>query len=160
MLNIVILAAGKGSRMLSETPKVLAEIGGQPLLAHVVETATQLTSSLPTIVVGHGADKIKDKFPGKGEYVEQHEQLGTGHAVMQTLPNLHDDATVLILCGDVPLIRAETLSKLTDKVDNETMALLTIALNDPTAYGRILRNDSDEVIGIVEERNNRYICCW
>ena len=153
VINVVILAAGKGTRMMSNYPKVLAPIGGQPLLAHVIETATELTKAPPTVIVGHGADQIKQQFSQGVDYVEQREQLGTGHAVMQALPYLQDDATVLILCGDVPLIRTETLLKLTARVDDKTMALLTIVLDDPTGYGRILRNDSDEVVGIVEQKD-------
>ena len=153
VINVIILAAGKGTRMLSNNPKVLAPIGGRPLLAHVIETATELTKSPPTIIIGHGADKIRQQFPQGGEYVEQREQLGTGHAVMQALPYLRDGATVLILCGDVPLIRTETLLKLTSRVDDKTMALLTIVLDDPSGYGRILRNDNDQVVGIVEQKD-------
>ena len=139
--------------MLSEDPKVLAPIGGRPLLAHVIETAHQLTNMPPTIIIGHGADKIKQKFPESVNYVEQRQQLGTGHAVMQALPYLDDDATVLILCGDVPLIRTETLSKLVAQVNDRAMALLTITLADPAGYGRILRDSNNEVIGIVEQKD-------
>ena len=153
MLNIVILAAGKGTRMLSEYPKVLAPIGGRPLLAHVIETATQLTKLPPTIIVGHGADKIKQQFSQGVSYVEQRQQLGTGHAVMQTLPYINDNATVLILCGDVPLIRTETLLKLVEQVDDKTMGLLTIVLDDPAGYGRMLRDKNNNVIGIVEQKD-------
>ena len=153
MLDIVILAAGKGTRMLSELPKVLAPIGGRSLLSHVIEIAAQLTEAPPTVVVGHGADKVKQQFPQGVNYVEQQQQLGTGHAVMQALPYLHDDATVLILCGDVPLIRTKTLLSLIEQVNDETMGLLTIVLADPTGYGRILRDKNNDVIGIVEQKD-------
>lgn len=153
MLNVVILAAGKGTRMLSELPKVLAPIGGRPLLSHVIETAAELTTSTPTVVIGHGADKVKQRFSQALNYVEQKQQLGTGHAVKQALPYLDEEAIVLILCGDVPLIRRETLLNLTQKVNDQTMALLTIVLADPTGYGRILRNSHNEVVGVVEQKD-------
>ena len=153
MLNVVILAAGKGTRMLSDLPKVLAPIGARPLLYHVIKTASQLTELPPTVIVGHGADQVKQQFPQDVNYVEQQQQLGTGHAVMQALPHIQDDATVLILCGDVPLIRAQTLSRLVEPVNDETMALLTIVLDDPTGYGRILRDHNNNVVGIVEQKD-------
>ena len=100
MINIVILAAGKGTRMLSNYPKVLAPIGGRPLLAHVIETATQLTKASPTVVIGHGADKIRQQFPQGIDYVEQREQLGTGHAVMQAInPQLLGHPVVVDITG-------------------------------------------------------------
>jgi bifunctional UDP-N-acetylglucosamine pyrophosphorylase / glucosamine-1-phosphate N-acetyltransferase len=153
MLDIVILAAGKGTRMLSDLPKVLAPVGGRPLLSHVINTAAQLTEVPPTIIIGHGADKVRQQFPQGVNYVEQQQQLGTGHAVMQALPYVHDDATVLILCGDVPLISVKTLLSLVGQVNDETMALLTINLADPTGYGRILRDKNNNVIGIVEQKD-------
>jgi bifunctional UDP-N-acetylglucosamine pyrophosphorylase / glucosamine-1-phosphate N-acetyltransferase len=153
-LDIVILAAGKGTRMRSDLPKVLHPIGGQPLLQHVVNTARQLGAGQLLTVIGHGAEQVEQCVSGDDiKFVMQSEQLGTGHAVQQTLPYLRDDARVLILYGDVPLTRAATLERLVSAVNPQQMALLTMSLAEPTGYGRILRDDKGRVKAIVEQKD-------
>ncbi|HEY2976709.1 MAG TPA: bifunctional UDP-N-acetylglucosamine diphosphorylase/glucosamine-1-phosphate N-acetyltransferase GlmU [Burkholderiaceae bacterium] len=153
-LNIVIMAAGKGTRMKSAAPKVLHKLAGRSLLAHVLGTAEQLQAQRTVVVVGHGAEQVEASAAGPGrQFVRQEPQLGTGHAVQQAVPALgHDDGTTLILNGDVPLIRAATARALIDACGGERLALLTIALPDPTGYGRILR-DGQRVLGIVEHKD-------
>jgi len=128
-LDIVVLAAGKGTRMRSALPKVLHPVGGRPLVQHVVDSARALGSDRIMLVVGHGADKVEAAMAADDiRFVPQTEQLGTGHAVQQALPELRDDATVLILYGDVPLTRAETLGQLASAVTDKNIALLTVNL--------------------------------
>ncbi|MGN0922108.1 MAG: bifunctional UDP-N-acetylglucosamine diphosphorylase/glucosamine-1-phosphate N-acetyltransferase GlmU [Cellvibrio sp.] len=154
MLDIVILAAGKGTRMRSDLPKVLHPIGGKALVSHVVETARDLGSDKIILVVGHGAQKVEQHLKTDDiVFVHQIEQLGTGHAVQQTLPELRDDAKVLILYGDVPLTQAHTLRKLVDQVTDQQMALLTVNLPDPTGYGRIARDEQGNVKAIIEHKD-------
>ncbi|MCK9468640.1 MAG: bifunctional UDP-N-acetylglucosamine diphosphorylase/glucosamine-1-phosphate N-acetyltransferase GlmU [Porticoccaceae bacterium] len=153
-VDIVILAAGKGTRMRSRLPKVLHELAGKPLLGHVIDTARQLNDSTLSVVVGHGAELVRQRFPDPDiQWVEQGEQLGTGHAVLQALPHLRAEATTLVLYGDVPLIEAETLATLVELVRDDSLALLTVTLDQPTGYGRILRNADGRVTGIVEEKD-------
>lgn len=154
MLDIVILAAGKGTRMKSALPKVLHPVAGKALLQHVLDAVQSLGESRQIVVIGHGADLVKTAITTPGlRYIEQLEQLGTGHAVLQTLDQLRDDATVLILYGDVPLIRPETLQRMLAEVDHFEMALLTVLLSDPTGYGRILRNSEQSIVAIVEQKD-------
>lgn len=154
MLDIIVLAAGKGTRMRSELPKVLHPIGGKPLVQHVVDTARQVGGEKIMIIVGHGAEKVEQKMTAADvSFVLQAEQLGTGHAVQQALPQLREGATVLILYGDVPLTRVDTLQKLVAGVNDQQMGLLTVNLPDPTGYGRILRDDNDRVTAIVEHKD-------
>ena len=154
MLDILILAAGKGTRMRSDLPKVLHPIGGKALVQHVANTARQVGGEQLLIIVGHGAEKVEEKMSAPDvQFILQAQQLGTGHAVQQVLPKLRNDATVLILYGDVPLTRAETLQKLIAKVSNISMGLLTVNMQDPTGYGRIVRNSANEVIAIVEHKD-------
>ena len=140
--------------MRSAIPKVLHPVGGQPLLAHVTAAAQVLEPQAIHVVVGHGKDVIQQAFENQNlNWVEQAEQLGTGHAVMQALPAIDDDANVLILAGDVPLISEATLKPLCGCMDAYSLALLTARVDDPTGLGRILRDDSDTVCGIVEEKD-------
>lgn len=153
-LDIVILAAGKGTRMRSDLPKVLHPIGGRPLLQHVIDTARQLGAERLLTIVGHGAELVEQRLAADDiQFVMQTEQLGTGHAVQQTLPHLRDSSRVLILYGDVPLTRAETLEKLVAQVNDTQMGLLTMTLPDPTGYGRIIRDDQGQVAAIVEQKD-------
>ena len=160
-LSIVIMAAGKGTRMRSARPKVLHALGGQPLLAHVLATAEALAPGRCVVVTGHGADAVEAAFAGpQREFVRQMPQLGTGHAVQQAVPVLPDDGITLVLNGDVPLIRAATLHALVDACAGEHLALLTVALANPHGYGRIVRaaeaGDADGiglVQAIVEEKD-------
>ena len=152
-LHVVILAAGQGTRMRSALPKVLHQLAGRPLLQHVVDTAVKLNSSAIHVVYGHGGEKVKLALQGQGlSFVEQKEQLGTGHAVEQAMPNIPDDAVVLVLYGDVPLVVPETLAMAVSTAADGGVGLLTMHLDDAHGYGRILRA-SGNVTGIVEEKD-------
>ncbi len=161
-LDIVILAAGQGTRMRSSLPKVLHPVAGKPMLGHVIDTARQLSPQGIHVVIGHGADEVRERLAADDlDFVLQGEQLGTGHAVAQALPVLSAER-VLILYGDVPLIEVETLRRLLEKVGPEQIALLTVDLNDPTGYGRIIRDENGVVKAIVEHKDatpaQRQIC--
>ena len=152
-LDIVILAAGQGTRMRSALPKVLHPVAGKSMLGHVIDTARALQPQSIQVVIGHGAEQVRLRLAGDDlDYVVQAEQLGTGHAVAQALPNLSAER-VLILYGDVPLIEAETLQRLLQKVGPEQLALLTVTLDNPTGYGRIVRDARGEVQAIVEHKD-------
>ncbi len=152
-LGIVILAAGQGTRMKSRLPKVLHPLAGKPLLAHVMDTASSLEPDSMVVVYGHGGEQVREALDAPGlQWVEQAEQLGTGHAVQQALPALKDLDRVLILYGDVPLMRRKSLQSLVAKAGSG-FGLMTMNLNDPTGYGRILRNEQGQVQGIVEQKD-------
>ena len=155
MLTTVILAAGKGTRMKSSLPKVLHPIAGKPLLKHVIDTAKQVSSHAINIVVGHGAEEVKQHInvTENINFIVQQQQLGTGHAVQQALSYLDDSSVVLILYGDVPLIEEKTLKRLIGVVDEKSLGLLTVTLKDSNGYGRIVRNESNQVIAIVEQKD-------
>jgi bifunctional UDP-N-acetylglucosamine pyrophosphorylase/glucosamine-1-phosphate N-acetyltransferase len=156
-IDVVILAAGKGTRMNSDRPKVLHELGGRPMLEHVVDTASSLGDSRLHVVIGHGADSVRAHFgdDAKLDWVVQEQQLGTGHAVAQAMPGIDParESTVLILCGDVPLISAESLSDLIAHAGSDALALLTLVTPEPTGLGRIIRDGDDRVVAIVEEKD-------
>ncbi len=140
--------------MRSDLPKVLHTIGGKPMLQHVYERALELSPSTIAIVYGHGAEQVLGRFSDwSAVWVEQALQLGTGHAVQQALAHLQDDALVLVLYGDVPLLRWETLERLVSIVGENTLGLLTAVVNDPTGYGRIVRDSQGWVVRIVEEKD-------
>ena len=154
-LDIVIMAAGKGTRMKSSLPKVLHKLAGQPLLQHVVQATAELRADRVVVITGHGAEKVEAAMASfKLTYVRQEPQLGTGHAVQQAVPALHENGTTLILNGDVPLIEVNTLRALVQACRGEKLALLSVSLSEPTGYGRILRDAGQgAVCGIVEERD-------
>ncbi len=152
MLDVIILAAGKGTRMHSDTPKVLHTLAGQSFLQHVLNKAQSLHANNIHVVVGHGSEAVKAALPDNINVVEQTEQLGTGHAVMQVLPHLADDTTTLILYGDVPLTSADTLQKLLTLPSQNSMGLLTVNLDNPMGYGRIVRV-ANSVQAIVEQKD-------
>ena len=153
LLDIVVLAAGKGTRMNSRLPKVLQTLAGKPLLGHVIDTAEKLDGSLH-IVIGHGAEQVKQQFNSPClNWIEQQEQHGTGHAVQQALPNLENKGVSLVLYGDVPLVKQQTLKALLAKVSDTAMALLSVELEKPKGYGRIVRNQDSVVTAIVEEKD-------
>jgi len=152
-LDIVIMAAGKGTRMKSARPKVLHRLAGRSLLQHVLDTVGSLGADRIIVVTGHGADEVETANAAPGvHFVRQMPQLGTGHAVQQAAPLLHDDGTTLILNGDVPLIEAATARHLVDDCGGQRLALLAIELPDPSGYGRIVR-DGQAVRGIVEHKD-------
>ena len=152
-LDIVILAAGQGTRMRSALPKVLHPVAGQAMLAHVIETARSLKPKAIHVVIGHGAERVRQQLGAADlNFVVQAEQLGTGHAVAQALPAINAER-VLILYGDVPLIESQTLERLLQKVGHQQLALLTVELADPTGYGRIVRNHQGVVQAIVEHKD-------
>lgn len=155
MLEAVILAAGKGTRMKSNLPKVMHPIAGKPMLNHVLDSAAELAPEKIHLVLGHGAEVIREHIAASAnlDVVLQEQQLGTGHAVMQVLPKLSPASTTLILYGDVPLIRADTLRRLAALANDQTLALLTVRLADPTGYGRILRDEQNLVAAIVEQKD-------
>ena len=153
-LNVIILAAGQGTRMKSDLPKVLHTLGDKPLLEHVILTAQQLGAHATYVVYGHGGELVKKTLSYLDvNWVLQERQLGTGHAVEQAMPAISGNQTVLILYGDVPLISQHTLTHLLGEVDNNTLALLTAMLHDPSGYGRIIRDVSGNVMGIVEQKD-------
>ena len=152
-LEILVLAAGVGKRMRSSLPKVLQPLAGRPLLGHVLATARELAPRKVIVVHGHGAEAVREAFNGEPvEWVLQSEQLGTAHAVMQAMPRVSADADVLILYGDVPLMRAATLQRLLKAADGG-LALLTAEPEDPAAYGRVVRDGAGRVAKIVEQRD-------
>ncbi|HET8551943.1 MAG TPA: bifunctional UDP-N-acetylglucosamine diphosphorylase/glucosamine-1-phosphate N-acetyltransferase GlmU [Gammaproteobacteria bacterium] len=151
--SIVILAAGQGKRMHSDLPKVLQPLGGRCLLEHVVVTAAGLPDARLHVVYGHGGERVRQSLDHLDvEWIEQAEQLGTGHAVAQALPTIPDDDIVLVLYGDVPLVRAETMAALSAAADG-ALALLTTRLDDPAGYGRIVRDDAGAIVRIVEDKD-------
>jgi bifunctional UDP-N-acetylglucosamine pyrophosphorylase / glucosamine-1-phosphate N-acetyltransferase len=153
-VSVVILAAGQGKRMNSDLPKVLQPLAGKPLLQHVIATARSLAPAAVHVVHGHGGDRVLESLKNEPvSWIRQAEQLGTGHAMIQTVPQLEDEQLVLILYGDVPLIRAETLRQLVTLAGTNSVALLTVILDDPTGYGRIVRDAQGRVRRIVEQRD-------
>lgn len=153
-LAVVILAAGQGKRMKSDLPKVLQPLAGKPLLGHVITRARTLEPSSIHVVYGHGGDAVRAAFATESlEWALQAEQLGTGHAVMQAMPKVADDELVLVLYGDVPLIKTDTLRRLVSLAGPRAMSLLTVMLQDPTGYGRIVRNATGAVEAIVEQKD-------
>lgn len=153
-LSTVILAAGRGKRMYSDLPKVLHPIGGQPMLGRVITTARQLTPDALVVVYGHGGERVRETFAGDSDlrWAEQAQQLGTGHALKMAMPHLPADGQVLVLYGDVPLIQAETLRRLATAAGSG-VGLLVDILDDPTGYGRIVRDAHGRVSGIVEQKD-------
>ncbi|WP_342612749.1 bifunctional UDP-N-acetylglucosamine diphosphorylase/glucosamine-1-phosphate N-acetyltransferase GlmU [Burkholderia ambifaria] len=153
-MNIVILAAGTGKRMRSALPKVLHPLAGRPLLSHVIATARTLQPSRLVVVVGHGAEQVQAAVAAPDvQFAVQAEQLGTGHAVRQALPLLDPAQPTLVLYGDVPLTRASTLRRLVDAARDGSYGILTVTLDDPTGYGRIVRDAAGFVTRIVEQKD-------
>ncbi len=158
-MNVVILAAGKGTRMRSHRPKVLQPLAGQPLLTHVLHTTKSVADTAPIVVIGFGGEIVRAHYDAtltdtpQVRYAVQSEQLGTGHAVQQALPFLEGDDQTLILYGDVPLTRPDTLRALLDAAGRDTVGLLTVTLPDPSGYGRIVRASDGKVQRIVEHKD-------
>ncbi|WP_455279004.1 bifunctional UDP-N-acetylglucosamine diphosphorylase/glucosamine-1-phosphate N-acetyltransferase GlmU [Cupriavidus necator] len=153
-MNIVILAAGMGKRMYSDLPKVLHPVAGRPMLAHVLDTARALSPSRLVVVVGHGAERVREAVAADDvAFAEQAQQLGTGHAVMQALPLLDDSHPTLVLYGDVPLTTAATLKALVAEAGTQRFGVLTVEMPDPTGYGRIVRDAAGSIVRIVEQKD-------
>ena len=154
-IDVVIMAAGKGTRMQSSMPKVLHRLGGRALLQHVIDTAQHIQARRVVVITGHGAEQVESMLAAQSglQSVRQMPQLGTGHAMQQAVPVLEDDGVTLVLSGDVPLIQTDTLLALLTLCDNSHLALLTLQTPTPAGYGRILRNPQQQVSGIVEEKD-------
>lgn len=153
-LNIVILAAGKGKRMISPIPKVMHLLGGVSLLERVVQTAQSLHPTKIHVVYGNGGSNLPELLPRlEVNWVFQKEQLGTGHAVLQALPACDDDERILVLYGDVPVISTQTLQQLLTETPKGGVGLLVTELEDPTGFGRIVRNHEDNIVAIIEEKD-------
>lgn len=158
-VDVVIMAAGKGTRMKSLRPKVLHRLAGKPLVNHVIDCATRLQARRAVVITGHQAEQVEAALAPLAagalplQFVRQMPQLGTGHAVQQAVPVLDDDGVTLVLSGDVPLTQADTLHALLQVCDGQHLALLTLDLPDPTGYGRIVRGPGDVVQAIVEHKD-------
>ena len=152
-LHVVIMAAGEGTRMKSSLPKVLHTVGGRPMLEHTLATATALQPDAVHVIIGNGADEVRATFGDRAvNWVLQSERRGTGHAVMQAMPGIPDEAAVLVLPGDHPLIPFGVLAELSGERDR-SLVVLTMEPEDPAAYGRIVRDGAGAVVGVVEERD-------
>jgi bifunctional UDP-N-acetylglucosamine pyrophosphorylase/glucosamine-1-phosphate N-acetyltransferase len=153
-VKTIILAAGQGTRMRSSLPKVLHEIANRPLLKHVIDTSQSIDNNSVYIIYGHGGDKVKSALSDLNvTWIEQKQQLGTGHAVQQASQYIEDNDKVLILYGDVPLLKTHTIEDILENVDEQTLALLTVLLDDPDGYGRIVRDQHHAVTKIVEQKD-------
>ncbi|WP_423934591.1 bifunctional UDP-N-acetylglucosamine diphosphorylase/glucosamine-1-phosphate N-acetyltransferase GlmU [Comamonas sp. 23] len=158
-LDIIIMAAGKGTRMKSRHPKVLQKLAGRALLQHVLDTAAQLQARSAVVITGHGADQVEAAIGQSSAgisqlaFARQEPQLGTGHAVQQAVPLLADEGMAIVLSGDVPLTQADTFQGLLNAAGSDRMALLTVNMPDPTGYGRIVRNAEGTVQRIVEQKD-------
>ncbi len=158
-VDVVVMAAGKGTRMKSRTPKVLHRLAGKALVGHVLDCAAQVGARRAVVITGHGADQVEPAVAAWGraglalQCVRQEPQLGTGHAVQQAAPALPDDGVTLVLSGDVPLTQPDTLRALLTLCDGQHLALLTLDMPDPTGYGRIVRNAAGDVQAIVEHKD-------
>ena len=153
-LHVVILAAGQGRRMRSSLPKVLHLLAGRPLLSHVIDAANALGAARVHVVHGYGGGIVREAMAAADvEWVEQREQLGTGHALSLAMPGIPDDATVLVLYGDVPLVNPDTLHETATLAAGRGIVLMTAVVDDPSGYGRIVRDPDGHVLGIVEERD-------
>ena len=153
-LSVVILAGGQGKRMNSDLPKALQPLAGRPLLSHVINCAGALAPDSIHVVYGHGGEQVRQALGDASvQWALQAEQLGTGHALMQAMPSIADDETVLVLYGDVPLVRSETLTQLVAQAGERSIAVLSVILDDPAGYGRVLRDAAGNVVRIVEEKD-------
>lgn len=153
-MNVIVLAAGKGTRMHSDIPKVLHPVGGKPMLAHLLDTAAEVDTSRVIVVYGHGGEHVQAAMAGRDiHWALQSPQLGTGHAVQMALPHVIDDVPSLILYGDVPLTSADSMTRLLQSARQGHVGLMTLVLDNPHGYGRIVRDQSGEVSRIVEEKD-------
>jgi len=152
--EVIILAAGQGTRMQSKLPKVLHPLAGKPMLGHVIDASRKIDAMAIHVVVGHGAEKVKAAYSDNDlQWALQEQQLGTGHAVAQALPAVKDNSIVLIAYGDVPLIEPATLSALVASTSDAHLSLLTVHLDDPSGYGRIIRDEKNQITAIIEQKD-------
>ena len=153
MNTAIILAAGQGTRMNSQTAKVLHKVGNKSLLQHVIDASRPLVNSI-NVIIGHHSESVKKTTSNEDiNWVNQKEQLGTGHAVQQAIPHINDNSICLILYGDVPLIKTETLQILTDKAESSGFSLLSVVMENPFGYGRIIRDSNNSILSIVEQKD-------
>jgi bifunctional UDP-N-acetylglucosamine pyrophosphorylase/glucosamine-1-phosphate N-acetyltransferase len=153
-LAVIVLAAGEGKRMRSDLPKVLHLLAGRPIISHVIELAQNLSELPPIVVTGYQGDEIRAKFPSENiTWVDQKERLGTGHAVAQALKHISKEDTVVVLYGDVPLLRVETLMKMVGCLGLSELSFMTSKVTDPSGYGRVLRDSTSNFVGIVEDQD-------
>jgi bifunctional UDP-N-acetylglucosamine pyrophosphorylase/glucosamine-1-phosphate N-acetyltransferase len=153
MNTAIILAAGQGTRMNSQTAKVLHKVGNKSLLQHVIDASRPLVNSI-NVIIGHHSESVKKTTSNDDiNWVNQKEQLGTGHAVQQAIPHINDNSICLILYGDVPLIKTETLQILTDKAESSGFSLLSVMMENPFGYGRIIRDSNNSILSIVEQKD-------
>ena len=153
MNTAIILAAGQGTRMNSQTAKVLHKVGNKSLLQHVIDASRPLVNSI-NVIIGHRSESVKKTTSNDDiNWVNQKEQLGTGHAVQQAIPHINDNSICLILYGDVPLIKTETLQILTDKAESSGFSLLSVMMENPFGYGRIIRDSNNSILSIVEQKD-------
>jgi bifunctional UDP-N-acetylglucosamine pyrophosphorylase/glucosamine-1-phosphate N-acetyltransferase len=153
-LGVVVLAAGQGTRMRSALPKVLHPLAGKPILAHVLDTAYSIAAQRFCVVYGHGGEQVRTAMSGYDcDWALQEEQQGTGHAVMQAMPAMKDMDRVLVVYGDVPLISAETLRRMVDDAERSDVGLLSVILQDPSGYGRVVRDGDGRVLRVVEQKD-------
>ena len=153
MNTAIILAAGQGTRMNSQTAKVLHKVGNKSLLQHVIDASRPLVNSI-NVIIGHRSESVKITTSNDDiNWVNQKEQLGTGHAVQQAIPHINDNSICLILYGDVPLIKTETLQILTDKAESSGFSLLSVMMENPFGYGRIIRDSNNSILSIVEQKD-------
>ena len=153
MNTAIILAAGQGTRMNSQTAKVLHKVGNKSLLQHVIDASRPLVNSI-NVIIGHHSESVKKTTSNEGiNWVNQKEQLGTGHAVQQAIPHINDNSICLILYGDVPLIKTETLQILTNKAESSGFSLLSVMMENPFGYGRIIRDSNNSILSIVEQKD-------
>jgi|TARA_B100001059_G_scaffold192056_1_gene195434 bifunctional UDP-N-acetylglucosamine pyrophosphorylase/glucosamine-1-phosphate N-acetyltransferase len=153
MNTAIILAAGQGTRMNSQTAKVLHKVGNKSLLQHVIDASRPLVNSI-NVIIGHHSESVKKTTSNEDiNWVNQKEQLGTGHAVQQAIPHINDNSICLILYGDVPLIKTETLQILTDKAESSGFSLLSVMMENPFGYGRIIRDSNNSILSIVEQKD-------
>lgn len=153
-LQILILAAGQGTRMKSKHPKVLHKVAGKAMIDHVLEQSRELTEEKPLVVIGHQADLLEEHLAETADTVLQKEQLGTGHAVMMAADRIKDESEVMVLCADTPLIQHETLAKMLQlKHQGYAAVMMSSIVTDPTGYGRVIRDSDDHFIGITEQKD-------
>ncbi|MBQ8997313.1 MAG: NTP transferase domain-containing protein, partial [Clostridium sp.] len=154
-VKALILSAGKGTRMKSHLPKVIHKVCGKEMVNHVVDTATNAGAKEVVAILGHGSDKVKEVLEPSVNTVLQEEQLGTGHAVMMAKEHIKEDDIIVVLCGDTPLIQPETLTNLFKfhKENNYDVTVLTTTIDNPTGYGRIIRDENSNLLKIVEHKD-------